>query len=226
MLMKKRQVVKLDPRTGILLLFLANIIAFTQQSLLVESVCVVLLLALITACGCQKAAGKLLLAFGICLLMQYHLLAFAPPIIGSSLFILVSYARKIFPCLIVGVMLIRSVSTRELLLALRRWHIPESFIIPFSVTLRYIPGIKEEISHIRDVMKLRNIKGFEKVECFVVPIIISASNTAEELSAAAVTRGIENPKKKTSMVILKMGIWDYVCIVVGVVLCVISITFK
>jgi len=41
-------------------------------------------------------------------------------------------------------------------------------------------------------MKLRNIHGVQKIECLLVPIMISATTTAEELSAAAVTRGIEN----------------------------------
>lgn len=223
---EKKRLIKIDPRAGLVLLVLANIVAFTQESLAVEISCVSLLLLLIIACGCQRVAGKLAFAFTVCLLLQYYIVPVIPPIIGSSLFILVSYARKIFPCLIVGAMLLQSVSSRELVLALRRCHIPQSFIIPLSVALRYFPAIKEEASHIRDVMKLRNIHGVERIECFVVPIIISASNTAEELSAAAVTRGIENPKKKTSAVVLKMKLWDYICMALGVMLCIISITVR
>ena len=53
-------------------------------------------------------------------------------------------------------------------------------------------------------MKLRNIRGLDRLECTVMPLMVSATETAEELSAAAVTRGIENPARKTSAVSLRM----------------------
>ena len=48
--------------------------------------------------------------------------------------------------------------------------------------------------------------------------------TAEELSAAAVTRGIENPAPKTSMIEMKFGVQDFLCLTAGLIFCVISIT--
>ena len=57
---------------------------------------------------------------------------------------------------------------------------------------------------IRDAMKLRNIRGLSRLECTVMPLMVSATETAEELSAAAVTRGIENPARKTSAVSLRL----------------------
>ena len=52
---------------------------------------------------------------------------------------------------------------------------------------------------------------------------VSATTTAEELSAAAVTRGIENPAPKTSMIEMKFGVQDFVCLAIGVAFCVVSI---
>ena len=89
--------------------------------------------------------------------------------------------------------------------------------------VRYFPALKEETSYIRDAMKLRNIHGVQKIECLLVPIMISATTTAEELSAAAVTRGIENPAPKTSMIEMKFGVQDFVCLAIGVAFCVVSI---
>ena len=106
----------------------------------------------------------------------------------------------------------------------RKWHIPQGLIIPLSVTVRYFPALKEETGYIRDAMKLRNIHGVQKIECILVPTMISATTTAEELSAAAVTRGIENPAPKTSMIEMKFGVQDFLCLAAGVVFCVISIT--
>ena len=220
----KKHMLKFDPRTELLFLVLANVVAFTQHSLWVEITWVVLLLLLIIACGCTKAAGRLAFAFGLCLFLQYYVFPNGPKILASSFTILVSYARKVFPCLIVGTLILQKTSVRELMAALRRCHIPQGLIIPLSVTIRYFPALKEEVGYIRDAMKLRNIHGIQKIECLLVPVMISATTTAEELSAAAVTRGIENPAHKTSMVEMKFGVQDFLCLAVGVVFCFISVT--
>lgn len=219
-----KHTLKFDPRTELFLLVLANIVAFTQRSVWVEITWVVLLLLLIVACGCGKAAGRLAIGFGTCLLLQYYVFPNGPKILASSFTIIVSYARKVFPCLIVGTMILQRTPVRELMVALRKWHIPQSLIIPLSVTVRYFPALKEEIGYIRDAMKLRSIRGLQKIECLLVPAMISATTTAEELSAAAVTRGIENPAPKTSMIEMKFGIQDFLCLAVGVIFCLISIT--
>ena len=77
-------------------------------------------------------------------------------------------------------------------MALRRWHVPQSLIIPLAVTIRYFPAIREEAGYIRDAMKLCKVSGLQKLESFCVPLMVSATTTADELAAAAVTRGIEN----------------------------------
>ena len=140
----KKHTLRFDPRTESLLLVLANIVAFTQHSVWVEITWVVFLLLLIVACGCQKSAGKLAIAFGICLALQYYVFPNGPKILASSFTIIVSYARKIFPCLIVGTMVLQKTPVRELMVALRKWHIPQGLIIPLSVTVRYFPALKEE----------------------------------------------------------------------------------
>lgn len=66
-------------------------------------------------------------------------------------------------------------------------------------------------------MRLRDIRGLEKVEGMVVPMMISATETAEELSAAAVTRGIENPARKTSVIRLRLGLLDWCAMAAAVV---------
>lgn len=222
----KKHELKFDPRTELLLLIMANVVAFTQRSLKIEIAWVVLLLLLITACGCGKGACKLGAAFILCLLLQYYVFPNGPKIIASSFTFLVSYARRIFPCLITGTLILQKTSVRELMVALRKWHVPQSLIIPMSVTVRYFPALKEEIGYIRDAMKFRDIHGAQKLECLLVPVMISATATAEELSAAAVTRGIENPAPKTSMIVMRFGVQDFLCLAVGAVFCVLSVIVR
>ena len=88
----KKHTLRFDPRTELLLLVLANIVAFTQHSVWLEITWVVFLLLLIVACGCQKSAGKLAIAFGICLALQYYVFPNGP-----------KFGVQDFVCLAIGV---------------------------------------------------------------------------------------------------------------------------
>lgn len=208
---------RMDPRFGILLLILANLIAFTQNCIWLEISWIGVLALLICISGRFRSALKWVLAFTGILFLQWVVLPVSPKIIATSFSIFANYSRRMFPCLMVGGLLIHTVSLREFIVGLRMLHVPQKLIIPISVTLRYFPAIKEETGYIRDAMRLRNIRGPQKAEALIVPLMVSATATAEELSAAAVTRGIEDPAKKTSLVELHISVWDWVFVVLAVI---------
>ena len=90
-------------------------------------------------------------------------------------------------------------------------------LIPLAVMLRYLPTVGEDWRYIKDAMRMRDVfpsvRGFltapgMTVECIYVPFMMAASKAADELSIAAVTRGIENPKPRTCLVQIRLGITD------------------
>lgn len=206
---------RMDPRFGILLLILANFIAFTQNCIWLEIGWIGVLALLILMSGRFCSAVKWAIGFAGILFLQWLVLPVSPKLIATSFSIFANYARRMFPCLMVGGLLIHTVSLREFIQGLRMLHVPQKLIIPISVTLRYFPAIKEETGYIRDAMRLRNIRGLQKAEALIVPLMVSATMTAEELSAAAVTRGIEDPAKKTSLVELHSCVWDWVFVILA-----------
>lgn len=210
--------ITVDPRTGLLLLLMANIIAFSEKSVWVEAGWMLFMAVLVAACGYARAALKCCLTYGLIVLLQWYILPVSPAVIAVSFSIFANYARRMCPCLIAGTLLVKAVSLRRLIVGLRCLHVPQQLIIPISVTLRYFPAIREEAGYIRDAMRLRNIRGLQKAEALVVPLMISATETAEELSAAAVTRGIENPVAKTSVIALHMGAADWCSLAVALAL--------
>lgn len=209
------KVLAIDPRTGLILLVLANIIAFTQESLAVEFGWIAMLGLLTMLCGRTCAGMKWGAAFLVLYMVQWYILPVSPEIIATSFSIFLNYARRMFPCLMVGSLMVKTISLRRFIVGLRKLRVPQKLIIPISVTLRYFPAIKEETGYIRDAMRLRDVRGLEKIEALVVPLMVSATETAEELSAAAVTRGIENPAQKTSVIKLHMGVLDWVTLAVA-----------
>ena len=186
-----------------------------KKNLWVEIGWIVFIDIMMMAAGRYKMAVQWILSFCILLLLQYIVLPAAPEMISMILVILVNYSIRMFPCLMVGALMIREISLRRFVLAMRKLHFSEKLIIALSVTIRYFPAIKEEIYHIKDAMSLRKIKSSKRLEAMLVPLMMSATATAEELSAAAVTRGIENPVKKTSLLTMKLNGTDYICCVIG-----------
>ncbi len=207
----------IDPRTGLVLLVMANLIALGQKSIWVEAGWISALILLFAVCGCLRTAGKWLCGFFLLLMLQYYVLPASPKWIATSFSIFINYARRMLPCLMTGSLMLKTISLRAFIVGLRKWKIPQKLIIPISVTLRYFPAIREETGYIRDAMRLRSIKGIKKAEALIVPLMISAAGTAEELSAAAVTRGIENPVKKTSVLELHINMIDIISIAAAMV---------
>ena len=83
--------------------------------------------------------------------------------------------------------------------------------------------LREEQQAISDAMKLRNVHGvFQKLEYIYVPLMLSASTTADELSQAITARGIDNPRPKTCAVSMQFHIQDYVLCFVAIVLVIIA----
>lgn len=186
-----------DPRAGLWILIAANIIAFSDHTLWVELALIALLLALMIVHRRFTMAVKWAVGYCALLVFQQVILPTSPMIIATSFTIFATYTRRMFPCLMTGSLMLKCTPLRYLIVGLRQLHIPQKLIVAISVTLRYFPAI-------RDAMKLRNIRGLSRLECTVMPLMVSATETAEELSAAAVTRGIENPARKTSAVSLRL----------------------
>ena len=222
----KNTALRLDPRSGLLLVALVSIIAFTFQEPWLEFLTIGLLALLQLLCGRESSAAKWMALFVTLVLVQYVLLPVMPKAPAALLTISTVFARKVLPCLMMGSLLIGTIPVRYFIIALRKWKVPQFLIIPLAVTLRYFPAIGEERRHIRDAMKLKNIRGLGlKIQCATVPLLVSAIQTADELSAAAITRGIENPCPKTCAEDLRFSGFDWVCLCIAGILAVISLFF-
>ena len=95
------------------------------------------------------------------------------------------YVSEAAPLCNIGALLVQTTPIRLLMHAMQKWHLPQAVIIPLAITVRYFPTLHEEQQAISDAMKLRNVHGvFQKLEYIYVPLMLSASTTADELSQA------------------------------------------
>ena len=82
------------------------------------------------------------------------------------------------------------------------------------VMFRFFPTVQEEASAISAAMKMRGIglggkKAGGMLEYRIVPMISCSAKIGEELSAAALTRGLGKSRERTNICRIGFGICDY-----------------
>ena len=198
-----------DPRTLMGVLVAASITAFMGKSLEVELLLVLLVSVLQALCGHVRMAAGFAALYAALWAALNVVLPGVGGVAATMFTISLTFARKIYLCLMVGTLLVRGNTVHRIASALAKLRVPQTVLIPLTVTMRYFPTLKEEAAHIRDAMALRDIPAASRLECFAVPLVMSATSTAEELSRAATCRGIENPAPSTDTERLSMRASDW-----------------
>lgn len=221
-----------DPRTKLVCLILVVINTMFFPSLEWESIWVILICVL----GIISGNGKRSILWGIIYFLAYTgwnlFLQREAGISHATILAWLGLVFKLFPCCMMSGIMIRTTQINDFLTAMNQSHVPKQVIIPIAVLLRYMPTLKEDWGYIKDAMVLRGVTpslaGFVKspmttVECLYVPLLITASKTADELSIAAVTRGIENPDLRSSIRKLRFRVYDYITLLLFISMTVLTI---
>ena len=138
---------------------------------------------------------------------------------------------QFMPCLITAWYVVRTTKIDEFMSAMQRMHLPDGITISLAVVMRFFPTIKEEYSSISDAMKMRGISfgggnAAKMVEYRMIPLLFSCVNIGDELSAAAITRGLGGTVKRTSVEELKLRVCDWLLITAFTAVAVIFVLFK
>lgn len=207
----------LDPRTKILLLLLCILSAMMAPSLFYELGLVVLIGLLGICFGKWKYAWKGVLFYALIVLLTFWIMDTLTGTWRTMFIAFLGLFHKVYPCGMLSGIVISTTKVSEFLSAMNRIHAPQKLVIPLAVMLRYIPTIQEDWRFIKDAMRMRDVSPSLKgllthpgitVECIYVPLMMAASKAADELSIASITRGIENPKPRTCLVQIHIGLMD------------------
>ena len=114
-----------------------------------------------------------------------------------------------------GYFVVTTTTVSEFVAAMERLHLPQQITIPMSVMFRFFPTVAEEWSAIGDAMRMRGVRfGGGKVgailEYRIVPMMICSVKIGEELSQAALTRGLGGPVKRTNICKLGFHVQDVI----------------
>lgn len=159
-----------------------------------------------------KSAARFTVTYAVLFALELTVL---PLLTGTWNFILgaaVGIYTHMLPGFIMGYYLVSTTTVSEFVAAMERMRVSQKVVIPVSVVFRFFPTVKEEYAAIRDAMKMRGIttlrSPMKMLEYRVVPLMISIAKIGEELSAAALTRGLGAPQKRTNICTIKFGPLD------------------
>lgn len=220
----KRGLIKIDPRTFLYLILISNLAIFLMPSIIGEMLLMGCIILLSLLCGLKGFTIKFAITYILLLCIDYFSMLYIKNDLLLTIALGCRYIRKVFPCGLLGVTLIRTTSVGEFMASLTKMRTPKSILIPLTVLIRYFPSISEDRRAIKKAMSMRGLSnGFFKhpkmtIECIYVPLLMAGSRRADELSAAAVTRGIENPKPRTSITDVGFRFSDFVCFILGTII--------
>ncbi|WP_169240893.1 energy-coupling factor transporter transmembrane component T [Bifidobacterium olomucense] len=212
----------LDPRTKLFLLLAANLMLFFHVSVITQLIMVVLFLMPLAVAGRWKMTLNFALTYAILTGLGF----LDPEAMGLPWLHVVSAlavgCTMMLPCFITGAYAFTTTSPSAFICAMRRMHASESVVIPCVVVIRFFPTIAEDYRQIRNAMALRGIAAggwglvrhpAQLLEYILIPLLMNATNVAQDLSVAALTKGLGRKGEHTSRTVIRMRIVDWLMMI-------------
>ncbi|MEE3450399.1 MAG: energy-coupling factor transporter transmembrane component T [Acutalibacteraceae bacterium] len=210
---------RLDPRTKLYMIFVVSAIVMMSATSpllwLVRIVMTIVPIILLISEKYYASALRFSLLYALAITMTLTLLSERST--GIFMAMLTGYCgivSQFMPAIITAWYVVRTTKIDEFMSAMNKMHIPGGITISLAVVMRFFPTIKEEYASISDAMKMRGItfgrgNALKMIEYRMIPVLFSYVNIGDELTAAAITRGLGGKTKRTSVVELKPGIAEY-----------------
>lgn len=211
--------IRLDPRTKLFLLVLVVFFSAFVESGWKESVMIaVIMITGILLGRIKKSIRSAVIFYGFWIFSIYGL-PHVGGVLHTSLLAWLVLLFKCYPCCMLAGVVMETTHISEFMAGMTKMKFPREIVIPLVVMFRYFPVVREDWAYIKDAMALRGLTptpvGIVRnpvavMDAIYVPMLVSASKAADELSVAALTRGIENPNPRSSRLKIKFCLWDIV----------------
>jgi len=227
-------ILKFDPRTKLIVLIILNLIVFGGAQLYLTISLVAIPFFLLLCSKREKAAFIYILAYFLAKLGEIYVVPATHGISNMIIVMFTSMLARMMPGLVMGYYVIVTTTVSEFLASMEQIKIPKIITIPISVIFRFFPTLIEEIKAIIDAMHMRgiglNLRTVKSplivLEYIFVPLLINAVKTGDELSAASLTRGINNPAKRTHICHIGFHIQDIILLIISIGALIVFVLFK
>ncbi|WP_314451025.1 energy-coupling factor transporter transmembrane component T [uncultured Microbacterium sp.] len=224
----------LDPRTAILLLVATSVAVMQVDGVRWMPAAFVVGLALTIWERAWRRALTLLVAVGVLAALGFWLPIVWPNAVTATTGVGASYMLRFVLVAAIGAHLVATTTPTRLSASLRAWRVPRPIAVTVGVMVRFFPVVANEARAVLDAMRLRGLLGargvarhpLRSVERFVVPMIAASLRASEDLSAAAILRGLGSHRTPVPLVPPRFGLGDLLVILLTAALAAIILLSK
>ena len=220
--------IKFDPRTKLFLFIYANFIVFVNVSFTVLTLSLLYFIMILCLLGKWKMVFIYTFIFFGAVFIESHLVDLIIfPVVSTIISVIAAAIQRFLPYILAGIIAFTTTRPNEWITTFKKMGISEQFTIPATVLFRFFPTVVKDYRDIRNAMKFRGIATsnwallrhpIQAIEHIFVPLLMNATNTADDLTAASLSRGLSNPGKHTTYAMIKWRLNDALLIVVPVCL--------
>jgi len=222
----------LDPRTKLVLLLMIAIFVLggagnIENTFAFYIICATpFVLLLLEGRFWTFIKGAVIVVLGY--LSEKYLINSTTGILNSIILFVTGFFTRFVPSIMMGCYLVQTTTVSEFIGAMHKIHVPDFITIPLSVMFRFFPTIAEEFSSINNAMIMRDIKFggkkvFKMIEYRLIPMMCCCVNIGQDLSAAALTRGLGGPQKRTNICKIGMRFFDWIVLLFCFAVCIWSV---
>lgn len=198
----------LDPRTKMLLLLTMSVFVLgyaggEELAFLMPFFCALPAIVLLSAKKWKQALSYCIL-YGLSYYASICWISQVSGFVRFLLFGMCGILSRILPGLMMGAYVVGTTTVSEFTAGMLRMHISDKIIIPLSVMFRFFPTVMDEAASIRAAMRMRDIRlggrnAAQILEYRLIPLVTCCAKIGEELSVAALTRGLGGEIRRTNV---------------------------
>jgi energy-coupling factor transport system permease protein len=198
----------LDPRSVLAALVVVNVVSFTAGfaggGSAARLICLIVPALVAVTAGRMMAAVVYGLVVAVVFAAEASFLAGAVTPASFLISGATGLAARLLPPAFMAYAAVASIGVSSLLAALARWRVPQFVAIPSAVVLRFAPTVFHENAAVAQAMRVRGVS-IGRVglmtwfEYRLIPLLICSVKCGEELSQAALTRGLGGPGGRTHL---------------------------
>ena len=211
--------IKLNPLTLVILNILFPVVIFLGKGIIYETICLLIAIVVLSIYKRYLQILKFIIWY-ISFSILAYLISISNIIWIADLFgTLVYIFLRMTPVMMIAYILVKDIKSNELLSAFEQIYLQKKIMLSITVALRFFPTYKLEIRMIRESLKMRNInlkitEPLKFLEYWLVPVLMRMNLIAEEMTATAMTKGVESPMRRTSFYNVRMRIIDYIFLII------------
>lgn len=213
--------IKFNPLTLVILNILFPVVIFLGKGIIYEIVCMLISIVVLAIYRRYSQILKFIISYVFLSLVAYIISTCKITLITDLFGTLVYIFLRMIPVMMIAYILVKDIKSNELLSSFEQIHLPKKLMLSITVALRFFPTYKLEIKMIRESLKMRNIhvklsEPLKFLEYWIVPVLMRINLISEEMTATAMTKGVDSPNKRTSFYNTKMKKVDFIFL--GIVL--------